>query len=93
MILENRTDRLSRNVGKKLPLYAAQNPTRAKISGGQVIRTVKCEDELLLLAKVETLLQGMIDRLIEIRRHYGMEMNVELNKIMRISKQPSPYRL
>jgi hypothetical protein len=77
LILENITDRLSRNVGKKLPVYAVQNPTRAKISGRQVIRTVKCADELLLLAKVETLLQGMIDRLIEIRRHYGMEMNVE----------------
>jgi hypothetical protein len=30
-----------------------------------------------LLAKEETVLQSMIDRLIEIGRCYGMEMNVE----------------
>jgi hypothetical protein len=34
--------------------------------GGQLIRTVKYTDELMLLAKEETVLQGMIDRLIEI---------------------------
>jgi hypothetical protein len=45
--------------------------------GGQVIRTVKYTDDLVLLAKEEKVLQGMIDRLIEIERHYGMEMNVE----------------
>jgi hypothetical protein len=45
--------------------------------GGQVIRTVKYADDLVLLAKEETVLQGMIDRPIEIGRRYGMEMNVE----------------
>jgi hypothetical protein len=44
--------------------------------GGKVIRTVKYADDLVLLAKEETVLQGMIDRLIEIGRHYIMEMNV-----------------
>jgi hypothetical protein len=34
--------------------------------GGQVIRTVKYADDLVLLAKEETVLQVMIDRLIEI---------------------------
>jgi hypothetical protein len=38
--------------------------------GGQVIRTVKYADDLVLLAKEETVLQGMIDRLIEIGRRY-----------------------
>jgi hypothetical protein len=44
--------------------------------GGQVIHSMKYADELLLLAKEETMLQGMIDRLpvIEIGRGYGMEM-------------------
>jgi hypothetical protein len=32
------------------------------------------------MAKEETVLQGMIDKLIEIERCYGMEMNVEKNK-------------
>jgi hypothetical protein len=33
-----------------------------------------------MLAKEETVLQGVIDRLIEIGRCYGMEMNVEKQK-------------
>jgi len=42
------------------------------------------------MAKEETVLQGMIDKLIEIGRCYGMEMNVEKTNVMRISRQPSP---
>jgi hypothetical protein len=56
--------------------------------GGQVICTEKYADDLVLLTKEETVLQGVIDRLIEIGRHYGMEMNVEKMKVMRISRQP-----
>jgi Reverse transcriptase (RNA-dependent DNA polymerase). len=44
---------------------------------GQMIRTVKYADDLVLLTKEETLLQGVIDRRIEIARCFGMEMNVE----------------
>jgi hypothetical protein len=32
----------------------------------------------------------MIDRLIEIGRCYGLEMNVEKTKVMRISRQQTP---
>ena len=49
--------------------------------GGQIIQTVKYVDDLVLMAKEETVLQGMFDKLIEIGRCYGMEMNVEKNKI------------
>jgi len=45
--------------------------------GGQIIRTVKYADDLVLMAKEETVLQGMIDNPIEIVRCYGMEINVE----------------
>jgi hypothetical protein len=38
---------------------------------------VKYADDLVLLAKKETVLQGMLDRLIEMGRRYGMEINVE----------------
>jgi len=48
--------------------------------GGQIVQTVKYADELVLMAKEETVLQGMIDKLIETGRCYGMEMNVEENK-------------
>ena len=39
------------------------------------------------------MLQGMIDNLIEIGSCYGMEMNVEKTKVMRISRQPSPVTI
>jgi hypothetical protein len=54
---------------------------------------VKYADDLVLLAKEETVLRRMMDRLIEIGRRYGMEMNVENPKIMRISRQPSPVKI
>ena len=50
-----------------------------KISG-QTVHTVKYADDLVLLAKEEKVLQDVIDKLIEIGRYYGMEMNVEKNK-------------
>jgi ABC-type cobalamin/Fe3+-siderophores transport system ATPase subunit len=33
--------------------------------GGQIIQTVKYADDLVLMAKGETVLQGMIDKVIE----------------------------
>jgi len=35
----------------------------------------------------------MIDKLIEIGKCYGMEMNVEKTKVMRISRQPFPVKI
>ena len=61
--------------------------------GRQIIQTVKYSDDLVLMAKEETVLQGMIDKLIENGRCYGMEMNVEKTKVMRISRQPSPVSI
>ena len=61
--------------------------------GGQIIHTVKYANDLVLLAKEEKVLQDMIDKLIEIGRCYGMEMNVVKTKIMRISRQPLPVKI
>jgi hypothetical protein len=47
----------------------------------------------VLLAKKETILQGMTDRLIQFGRCYGMKMTVEEAKVMRISRQPSPVQI
>ena len=44
--------------------------------GGQVIVNVKYADDLVLLTRVQTVLQGMIGRITEIGRCYGREMNV-----------------
>jgi hypothetical protein len=41
---------------------------------------VKYADDLVLMAKEEMVLQGMIDKLIVIGRCFGMEMNVEKPK-------------
>jgi len=41
--------------------------------GGQIIQSVKYADDLILIAKEETVLQGMIDKVIETGRCYGME--------------------
>ena len=54
---------------------------------------MKYADELVLMAKEETVLQGMIDKLIETGRYYGMEINVEKTKVMRISRQLSPITI
>jgi hypothetical protein len=45
--------------------------------GGQVICTMKYGDDLVLLAKEAAVLQGKTDKLNEIGKCYGMEMNVE----------------
>jgi len=50
-------------------------------------------DDLVLLAKEGKVLQDMIDKLIEIGRCYGMEMNVEKTKAVRISRQPFPVKI
>jgi hypothetical protein len=61
--------------------------------GGQIIHTVKYADDLVLLAKAEKVLQDIIIKLIEIGRCYGMEMNVEKTKVMRILIQPFPVKI
>jgi len=45
------------------------------------------------MSKEETVLRGKMDKLTEIGRCYGMEMNVEKTKVMRISGQPSPVTI
>jgi hypothetical protein len=35
----------------------------------------------------------MINELIETCRYYGMEINVETTKVMRISRQPFPIKI
>jgi hypothetical protein len=54
---------------------------------------VKYADDHVLMAKEKTVLQVMIDKVIEIGRPYGMEMNVEKTKVMKISRQPSPVTI
>ena len=48
---------------------------------------MKYEDDLVLLAKEETVLKGVIDRPTEIGRFYGV--NLQINEVTRISRKPS----
>jgi hypothetical protein len=61
--------------------------------GGQIICTARYADDLVLLAKEETILQSMINKLIEVGRGYGMDINVEKTKTMRISRQPTQLQI
>jgi len=54
---------------------------------------VKYADDFVLLAKEEKVLKDTIDKLIEIGRCYGMEMNVEKTKVVRISRQLFPVKI
>ena len=47
----------------------------------------------IVYSNIQRVLQDMIDKLIEIGRCYGMEMNVEKTKVMRISRQPFPVKM
>jgi len=60
--------------------------------GGQSIRTVKYVGvyELVIMAKAETVLEDMTDRLVELRGCYGIDMDVEKSRVMRISREPPP---
>jgi len=49
-------------------------------TSGQIFHAVKYAVDPVLLAKEEKVLQDMIDKIIEIVRCYGMEMNVEKTK-------------
>jgi hypothetical protein len=60
---------------------------------GQFIHAVKYADDLVLLAKEEAVLQDTTERLSETVRCYGMEMNVEKPKVIRISRQPTPLQI
>ena len=54
---------------------------------------MKYADDHVLMAKEETVLQGMIDKLIETDRYYGMEINAEKTKLMINSKLPFPVKI
>jgi len=60
---------------------------------GQVIRTVKYAHDIVLLAEEETVLRGVINRLILVGRYYEMELKVEKTKVMKSRDTHPQYRL
>jgi len=62
--------------------------------GGQIIQILKYADELVVMAKDETVLHGMIEKLIETGSCYVMEMNAKKKtKLMRIPRKLSPVTI
>ena len=57
--------------------YTANALPRKLWMGLETSASVKYAVELVIMAKEKTVLQGMIDKLTEIGRCYGMESNVE----------------
>jgi hypothetical protein len=58
----------------------------------QLIRTVKCADELVLLARAAAVLQSTINTLTEPGRCYGAEINVGETKVMRFDVRVTVHR-
>jgi hypothetical protein len=54
---------------------------------------MKYADDLVLLAKENVVLHGMIDGLTETGRCYGMGTNAEKTRVIRTSRQSSICRL
>jgi hypothetical protein len=54
---------------------------------------VKYADDSVTLATEKTVLQGTINRLTEIEKCYGMEINMDKTKVMRISNGPFPLQI
>jgi predicted amino acid-binding ACT domain protein len=54
---------------------------------------VRYSDDLVLVAKEETKIQSINDKLNEVGRGYGKEINVEKTKTMRISRQPTQSQI
>jgi hypothetical protein len=52
----------------------------------QIIRNVKFAGDIVLLAKEKTVVPDMLDRLIDIGLYFKMEINVEENDVMKISR-------
>jgi len=58
-----------------------------------VILTEKCAADIVVPVEEEMVLQGKSDTLKEIRRYYGMEMNVSKNKVLGISGKQTPVQI
>jgi Reverse transcriptase (RNA-dependent DNA polymerase). len=52
--------------------------------GGRIINKVTFADDKAIIAKTQEELQDMVNRLVDTRRKYGMEINIQKSEIMRI---------
>ena len=69
--------------------WAISGPSRSLVR----IAIFVCRKKIRVCRYEGNVLQDMMDKVIEIGRCYGMEMNVEKTKVMRISRQPLPVKI
>ncbi|XP_026475991.1 uncharacterized protein LOC113381243 [Ctenocephalides felis] len=50
-------------------------------------------DDLVVISKNQTKLQNMMNRIVEVGRRYGMEINIDKSKVMRITKKNNLLRI
>ena len=55
--------------------------------------SVTSVDGLVPPTKRDTVLQDVTDRISEMGKYYGMEMNVEKTRVMGFSRQPTPVQM
>ena len=54
--------------------------------GGRIISKVRFADDTAIIDKTQEELQGMVNRLVDTGRKYGMEINIDKSQVMRVSR-------
>ena len=54
--------------------------------GGRVINKVRFVDDTAIIAKTQEELQDMVNRLVDTRRKYGMEINIDKSQVVSIQE-------
>ena len=54
--------------------------------GGRIINKIRFADDTAIIAKTQKELQDMVNRLVDTRRKYCMEINIDKSQVMRVSR-------
>ena len=57
--------------------------------GGRVINKVRFADDTAIIAKTQEELQDKVNRLVDTRRKYGMEIKIDISQVMRVNEEIS----
>ena len=57
--------------------------------GGRINNKVRFADDTAIIVKTQEELQGMVIRLVDAGRKYGMEINIDKSQVMRVPRRSS----
>ena len=60
---------------------------------GRIINKVRFQDDMTIIAKTQEELQDMVNRLVDTGRKYGMEININKSRVMRVSKSSESLQI